>query len=135
MEKSAMKRRSVFTGKSVERKYQYTPAVVAVRAGLVFVSGQVGWDEHGEMVGVGVPASQARKAFENLRDVLQGAGCSLADVVKETEYVTDLALYPEIARVREEFFPSDFPAATLVEVKALFKRGQVFETDAIAVLE
>lgn len=127
------KRENVFTGKPVERKYQYTPAVVAARVGLVFVSGQAGWDERGDMVGIGDPAAQARKAFENLRDVLEHAGCSLADVVKETEYVTDLALYREIAHVRQEFFPKDFPAATLLEVKALFKRGQVFEVDAIAV--
>ncbi len=130
-----MKRRDVFTGKPVERKYQYTPAVIAVRAGLVFVSGQAGWDENGDMVGIGDPAAQARRAFENLRDVLAQAGCSLADVIKETEYVTDLALYREIARVRREFFPTDFPAATLVEVKGLFKRGQVFEVEAVAALD
>lgn len=129
-----MKRKDVFTGKPVEKKYAYTPAVIAVRAGLVFVSGQAGWDENGDMVGIGDAAVQARQAFHNLRDVLEKAGASLADVIKETEYVTDLTLYREIARVRKDFFPSDFPAATLIEVKGLFKKGQVFEIDVVATL-
>jgi enamine deaminase RidA (YjgF/YER057c/UK114 family) len=79
-----MKRRNVYTGKPVEKKYQYTPAVIAEQAGLVFVSGQAGWDENGDMVGIGDPAVQARKAFENLRDVLAVAGVSLGCVIKET---------------------------------------------------
>ena len=130
-----MKRKTVTTGKPVEKKYQYAPGVVATKAGLLFVAGQAGWDEHGNIVGVGDPAAQARQAFENLRAVLEQAGASLADVVKETEYVTDLSLYREIARVRKEFFPDNFPAATLVEVKGLFKKDQVFEIEAIAVVE
>jgi enamine deaminase RidA (YjgF/YER057c/UK114 family) len=129
-----MKRRNVYTGKPVEKKYQYTPAVIAEQAGLVFVSGQAGWDENGDMVGIGDPAVQARKAFENLRDVLAVAGASLGSVITETEYVTDLALYREIGRVRKDFFPDNFPAATLVEVKGLFKKGQVFEIDVVALL-
>lgn len=130
-----MKRRNVYTGKPVEKKYQYTPAVVAVQAGLVFVSGQAGWDEDGNIIGVGDPATQANKAFENLRDVLAASGSSLSNVIKETEYVTDLAHYREIARVRKKFFPDNFPAATLVEVKGLFKKDQVFEIEVVATLD
>jgi enamine deaminase RidA (YjgF/YER057c/UK114 family) len=130
-----MKRRDVYTGKPVERKYMYTPAVVAVQAGLVFVSGQAGWDDEGNLVGIGDPAVQARKAFENLRDVLVAAGASLGGVIKETEYMTDIAYLRAISRARREFFPSNFPAATLVEVKGLFLKDQVFEIDVVATLD
>ena len=129
------KRHDIFTGKPVEKKYQYTPAVVAVKAGLVFISGQAGWDENGNIVGASDPTVQARKAFENLRDVLAAAGASFAGIIKETEYVTDLTQYREIARVRQEFVSSPFPAATLVEVKGLFKKGQLFEIDVVALLD
>jgi enamine deaminase RidA (YjgF/YER057c/UK114 family) len=130
-----MKRRNIYTGKPIEKKYQYTPAVVAVQAGLVFVSGQAGWDENGNIVGVGDPAVQTRRCFENLRDILAASGASLSGVIKETEYVTDLTQYRDIARVRKEFFPDNFPAATLVEVKGLFKKDQVFEIDVVAILD
>lgn len=130
-----MKRRDIYTGKPVEKKYKYTPAVVAVQAGLVFVSGQAGWDEEGNLVGIGDPAVQARKAFENLRDVLVASGASLVGVIKETEYVTDIAYARAIGRVRKEFFPDNFPAATLVEVKGLFLKDQVFEIEVVATLD
>ena len=130
-----MKTERVYTGKLIEKKYQYAPAVVVKELGLVFVSGQAGWDENGNIVGPDNPTMQARQAFENLKDVLEEAGASLAGVVKETEYVTDLSLYREIARVRSNYFPDEFPAATLVQVQALFKPKQVFEIEAIAVLK
>ena len=129
-----MKRRSIYTGKPVERKYKYAPAVVAVQAGLVFVSGQAGWDEEGNLVGIGDPEAQARKAFENLRDVLAASGSSLSGVIKETEYLTDLAHLRAISRIRKEFFPDNFPAATLVEVKGLFLKDQLFEIEVVATL-
>ncbi len=81
------------------------------------------------------PAHQARVAFENLRDILQAAGANFADVIWSTEYVTDIRQYRDIARVRAEFFPDNFPTATLVEVSKLFKTGQLFEIQTIAALE
>jgi enamine deaminase RidA (YjgF/YER057c/UK114 family) len=129
-----MTKRAIYTGKPIDRRYQYAPAVVAVRAGLVFVSGMVGWGAEGRIPNPDDAGAQARLAFENLREVLQEAGASLADVVMETEYVTDMADYREIGRVRAEFFPDNFPAATLVEVRRLFKPELRFEIQAIAVL-
>lgn len=130
-----MESRRVYTGTPIEKRYQYAPAVVVTELGLVFVSGQAGWDENGTIIGPDDPGLQARQAFENLKSVLAEAGSSLACVVKETEYVTDLKRYREIARVRSEYFPENFPAATLVEVQALFKPDQVFEIEVIATLD
>ena len=85
-----------------------------------------------------MPAALVADASGQLRtgieSVLEEAGSPLACVVKETEYVTDLGFYREIAHVRAEYFPENFPAATLVEVQALFKLDQVFEIEAIATL-
>ena len=85
------------------------------------------------MPDVGNPAAQARRAFENLKDVLTEAGATLDDIVMETEYVVDMDHYKEIARVRSEYFPHNRPAATLVEVRRLFKPELLFEVQAIAV--
>lgn len=129
-----MTKRAVYTGKPIERRYQYAPGVVCVRAGLIFVSGMVGWDEDGRIVDPEDVGAQARRAFENLRDVLAGAGATLRDVVMETEYVLDMGEYRTIGRVRSEFFPETFPAATVVEVRRLFKPELRFEIQAVAVL-
>jgi enamine deaminase RidA (YjgF/YER057c/UK114 family) len=120
------------TGKPIDQKYGYSPATVVERAGLLFISGMVGWDADGTIIES--TEAQAQQAFQNLADVLSGAGLDAADVVMETEYVTDLALYPVIGRIRNSFFGIHRPAATLVEVKGLFRRGLVFEIQAIAAL-
>jgi 2-iminobutanoate/2-iminopropanoate deaminase len=130
-----MTRKDIYTSKPIDRKYQYTPAIVHKRSGLLFVSGICGWDAQGVIVAPDDPAKQARVAFENLRDILQEAGVTFADVVWSTEYVTDIRQYRDIARVRAEFFPDNFPTATLVEVSKLFKIGQLFEIQTIAALE
>jgi 2-iminobutanoate/2-iminopropanoate deaminase len=130
-----MKRRNIYTNKPVDRKYQYSPAVVHERSGLLFVSGVCGWDEQGNILHADDAAKQARLAFSNLGDILKQAGASFADVIWETEYVVDLRLYREIAKVRAQFFPDNYPAATLVGVHALFKPGQLFEIQTIAALD
>ncbi len=130
-----MKRRSVYTQKPVDRKYQYSPAVVHQRSGLLFVSGVCGWDRNGTILHAEDAAKQARVAFENLGDILKEAGATFADVLSETEYVVDLRQYKEIAKVRSEYFPDNFPAATLVGVSALFKPGLLFEIQTIVALQ
>src|SRR5579862_8465 len=62
--------------------------------GWLYTSGQVGLDPAtGELVAGGFEA-QARRALDNLRQVLASAGCTFADVVKATVYVVDLADFP-----------------------------------------
>lgn len=118
------------TGKPVDSRYEYSPGVAVRRAGLLFVSGMVGWDAEGRIVADA--EGQARQAFHNLADVLAQAGLGFADVVMETEYVVDMAHYPVIGRVRRQFFTDNRPAATLVQVAGLFRPGLLFEVQAIA---
>lgn len=132
---ATMKRRNIYTSKPVDRKYQYSPAVVHQRSGLIFISGVCGWDENGDILHADDAALQARVAFENLGHILKECGAGFEDVISETEYVVDIRQYREIARVRAEYFPDNFPAATLVGVSALFKPGQLFEIQTIAALD
>lgn len=129
-----MKFKPIDTGKPVDRRYDYSPAVAVERAGLLFLSGMVSWDAEGKIVGVGDPEAQARQAFENLKDTLAASGATLADVVMETEYVVDMAHYKAIGRVRRQYFQTNRPAATLVQVQRLFRPELLFEIQAIAVL-
>ncbi len=129
-----MKRQNIYTRKPVDRKYQYSPAVVHVRSGLVFISGVCGWDENGKILHADDAGRQARLAFENLGHILAECGIGFGDLIWETEYVIDMRQYREIAKVRAEYFPDNYPAATLVSVSALFKPGQLFEIQTIAAL-
>lgn len=77
--------------------------------------------------------AQARAAFGKIQALLEAAGSSLADVVKMTVYVTDMAMRPEFGKVRAEVFPGDKPCSTLVQVSALANPEYLVEIDISAV--
>ena len=107
----------------------------AVRAGeLLFVSGIVPVDAERRLVGGDDVVAQARAVFANMQDVLAAVGCSFADVVKVTVYLTDIDDRPLVNPVRQEVFGATRPASTLVEISALVIPGARIEVDAIALV-
>jgi len=107
----------------------------AVRAGdLLFVSGLIGVDGSGVLVGGDDVAAQARQVFENMRVVLESAGCGFANVVKVTVYLTDVDDRPKINPIRREVFGDARPASTLVEVSRLAVPGAKVEIEAVALI-
>ncbi len=95
------------------------PYAHAVRAGeFVFVSGQVGIDPATGHLVTGLEA-QARQALLNLQTILQAAGSSLADVVKTTIFITDIAAFPQVNAVYGEIMGDAPPARSTIGVNAL----------------
>ena len=108
----------------------------AVRAGdLLFVSGCVPVDEHGELVGSGDVVTQAHQVFANVGKVLAAAGARFADIVKVTVYLLNVDDRVRINPVRQDVFGRVRPASTLVEVSRLAVPGALLEIDAVAIAE
>jgi reactive intermediate/imine deaminase len=107
----------------------------AIRAGdLLFVSGQAGYDDSGRPVEGGFDA-QAAQAFANLERALCAGGSSLADVVKVTIFVTDMAAnFPKVVELRRRHFIPPYPADSIVEVSSLYVPDAEIEIEAIAVV-
>ena len=103
----------------------------AVRFGsLLFCSGQIPLDPiTGEIVGA-TAAEQARQCLANLVAVCETAGASLANALRLTVYMTDLAHFAEVNVVYESFFSEQPPARVTVGVAQLPKGASV-EIDAI----
>jgi reactive intermediate/imine deaminase len=110
------------------------PYSQAVKTGLVvFTSGQVGLDPRtGELASQDFEA-QARQAFANLAAVAQASGGSLANAVKFTLFLTDLAQFAKVNSIMGEVVPQPYPARSTVGVASLPKGAQ-FEVEAILVL-
>ena len=107
----------------------------AVRAGgHVFVAGILPADETGSLVGGDDVVAQAERVFGDLEEILAAAGCSAADVVKVSVFLTDVADRAAIDPVRQRVFGAAPPAATLVEVSALVTPGAKLEVDCVAVI-
>ncbi len=108
----------------------YTDAVLA--GGLLFVSGVVAVDGEGRLVGGDDVVAQTRQVFENLGAILSAGGCSFADVVKVTVFLTDVDERPLVNTVRREVFGGTRPASTLVEVPRLAVPGARIEIECVA---
>jgi 2-iminobutanoate/2-iminopropanoate deaminase len=102
---------------------------------LLFVSGQAAIDEHGQLVGVGDFDDQAEQTFRNLERVLEAGGSSLANVVKVTIFLRDMANFPRIVELRGAWFTPPYPADTIVEVSSLALPELLIEIEAIAVAD
>ena len=66
--------------------------------------------------------------------ILADAGCSFADVVRVTVYLTDVDDRTRIDPVRQEVFGETRPASTLIEVSRLAVPGAQVEIECVAAL-
>ena len=115
----------------------YTQVVVATGTRIVFIAGQEPEDVHGNLVGPGDLAAQARQVYANLGRALTAAGARPEQVTKITIYVVHHRPehLPVIERARQHLFGGHKPADTVVGVETLAGSGYLIEVDAIAVTD
>lgn len=105
---------------------------------LVFVAGQIGWNERGEIVSDRF-ADQFDQAVANVLSVVTEAGGAPQSIARLTIYVVDKAEYVAAKREVGERYRArmgrHYPAMTLVEVRALLEGGAKVEIEATAVVE
>jgi enamine deaminase RidA (YjgF/YER057c/UK114 family) len=103
---------------------------------IIFIAGQTAVDRDGNVVGKDDFAAQATQVFRNLAIALEAAGCTAANLVKLTVYLTDMNNLSRYREARNSFFasvtPPAAPAITLVEVAKLYGPDFMIEIEAIA---
>ncbi|SET25309.1 RidA family protein [Prevotella sp. kh1p2] len=108
------------------------PYSQAIRTGnLVFVSGQLPIDPATGQFAVGGIKELTRQSLTNMQHILREAGASMADVVKTTVFLADMADFSAMNEVYAEFFSEPFPARSAVAIKTLPKQARV-EIECIA---
>ena len=75
---------------------------------------------------------QTHRVLQNVQALLQEAGSSLATVIKTTVFMTDLADFNRMNAVYSEYFPSEPPARSTVQVTALPLGAQI-EIECVAI--
>ena len=115
----------------------YSQGVKTPAGPLLFVSGQVAWDEQSRIVSTDF-CEQFAKALSNTLAVVRAAGGRPESVARLTIYVLDrdeyIANAKEIGEAYRQQMGRHFPAMTLVEVKGLFEEGAKLELEATAAL-
>jgi len=113
--------------------------VVEGASKIVFVSGQVGIDASGKLIGAGDLKEQIRQAARNLKAALTAVNATPADIVKVNTYIVNYKQsdYSAMREARAELFPDEtaFPASTMVGVTSLAVDGLLVEMEAIAILK
>jgi reactive intermediate/imine deaminase len=124
-------------GKKIDPGWKWDDKFIfsqAIQAGnTIYRSGQVALDPDGNAVGKGDMKAQTRPAWENIKAVLEAAGVSLNDVVKISQFITDMSRFMEAQEVRKEYLTDPAPAATTVEVKSLAFPDLLIEIEGVAV--
>ncbi len=115
-------------------KGYYSNAIRVESGPLLFIAGQIAIDVDGAIVGKGDVVAQAEQVFSNIEAILKGAGGSLADLVKVTVYVTDIAYMGQLSALRTKLFPKDGPASACVQVAALAEPDLLIEIDGVAIV-
>ena len=104
---------------------------------LVFVGGQIGWDERETFTSDDFVA-QVRQTLLNTVAVLREAGAGPEHVVRMTWYITDrseyLARLPEVGGVYREVMGKNFPVMAMVQVMALMEARARVEIETTAVI-
>jgi enamine deaminase RidA (YjgF/YER057c/UK114 family) len=123
---------------SLGRPRGYANGVLAEAGGrLLFVAGQIAWDENQRLVGEDF-VEQFARALENVVTVVRAAGGEPGQIARLTVYVTDKREYSaragEIGARWRALMGRHFPAMALVEVKSLLEDGAKVEIEATAVI-
>jgi 2-iminobutanoate/2-iminopropanoate deaminase len=101
-----------------------------IRAGdFIFVSGQGPLDPATGQLVLGTIEEQTTRVLENIKIILAAAGATMADVVKVSAHLSDVALFERYNKIYATYFPDPKPARTTVGSQLM---GILVEIDAIA---
>ena len=101
---------------------------------ILFLSGQVAYTADGGVAHRGDFKGQARGAYAAIEALIKAQGGTMANVIKITTYLTNMAYRLDLAPIRAEYLGPKGPASTLVEVSSLAHPDWMIEIEAIAVI-
>jgi 2-iminobutanoate/2-iminopropanoate deaminase len=108
----------------------YSQAVVS--RGVVYCSGQIALDPATGEVIEGDVAAQTERVMENLSEVLQAAGSSLAAALRCTIFLADMGDFAAVNEVYARFFEGTVPPSRACVAVRSLPKGVDVEIDCIA---
>ena len=117
----------------------YSQAIRVKNGELLYIAGQVGVDNDGNLAGDGSMAAQTRQVYENLGNILNSVGAGFSNVVEFTTYVVGRDSVWPFMNARADIFPDlfpngDYPPNTLLVIEGLVREEFLVEIKAVAAL-
>ena len=122
----AQQKKQIVTDKAPSPAGPYSQAIVA--GDFVFVAGQRPQNPATGEIPADIQA-QTRQCIENIRAILEEAGCTLEHLVRSNVYLSDIRYFDEMNEVYREMIPAPLPTRTTVGVQL---RGILVEIEVIA---
>ncbi len=118
-------------------EYGFSQIVSAQPGKMVFISGQVAWDENRNLVGENDLLKQTEKAIANLKIAMSAAGGTLENIVmlriyKVNYQQADGAIISKV--LQDNFGTQNPPATTWLSVQGLANEGFMIEIEAQAII-
>ena len=116
----------------------FTQLVTVTDAKLLYLAGQVAWDENGNIVGEGDLHAQAMQVFKNIQTILASVGADFTHVLKFTTYIVnyqpaDREIYVDVLG-QFVTLGDNPPANTLLGVQSLARPELLIEIDVVAAI-
>ncbi|MEO9485468.1 MAG: RidA family protein [Ekhidna sp.] len=118
-------------------QYGFSQITISTPGKIVFISGQVAWDENQNIIGGNNLEKQTRKAIDNLKIAIESVGGTMENIMMLRIYKVDYQKEdaPIITSIlKENFSARNPPASTWVSVKGLANEGFMIEIEAQAVI-
>jgi len=119
------------------KPFGFSQIVISDPGKLVFISGQVAWDENYNLIGENNLSKQTEIALKNLRTAIEAAGGSLQDIVMLRFYVVQLQEEHSLVvanQLKTFFGDMTPPASTWLQVNALAHNRFLIEIEAQAII-
>lgn len=129
-----MSKKIISTDKAPQAVGPYSQAVILEKLNLIFVSGQIALTPGSKELIRGGIVEETKQVLENLKSILEEAGSALEKVVKTTVFLKSMDDFGLMNETYNQYFKSNFPARSTVQVAALPKGARV-EIEAIAYLD
>lgn len=118
-------------------QYGFSQIAISNPGKLIFISGQVAWDENLQIVGENNLKVQTQKAIDNLKIAIESVGGTLENIMMLRIYKVDYL--PEEGRIISTILKKNFgtmnpPASTWINVKGLANEAFLIEIEAQAVI-
>jgi 2-iminobutanoate/2-iminopropanoate deaminase len=143
--KQRIKKTPIECKKVLNEAYDYDKKVSFVRGMrvelgdcvMLFISGTASVDEKGRSIHPGDLTAQTRRAFSNIKGLLESEGADWHDVVRTTCYLADFRYYDEFNAARNQFYSDErlnpLPASTCIEAR-ICRPELLVEIEAIAMI-
>lgn len=99
---------------------------------LIWISGQLSFDEQENFVGKGDMRAQTEQVLKNIKSAVEKLGGTMDDIVQVTVFVKEMGSLKDIHDVRLKYFKEPYPTSTLVEITEFVHPDALIEINAVA---